>query len=184
MKNKEKPEYKNKQNKRWLYVENKKEWFIFSAFISILLGIAGIICCNSKIIPTGYILLGICGGVLLIDLITYILYCKYSTEEKLKREERETTNGIAEEREEWKKNHIKKAVIVATRVATDSDSAIMRGVIGEALIGTSGAVIGTSTAKQKQFTTFLLVYEDDTRETKEVENGSPLYQEYINHIEV
>ena len=106
MKNKEKPEYKNKQNKRWLYVENKKEWFIFSAFISILLGIAGIICCNSKIIPTGYILLGICGGVLLIDLITYILYCKYSTEEKLKREERETTNGIAEEREEWKKNHI------------------------------------------------------------------------------
>ena len=70
MKNKEKPEYKNKQNKRWLYVENKKEWFIFSAFISILLGIAGIICCNSKIIPTGYILLGICGGVLLIDLIT------------------------------------------------------------------------------------------------------------------
>lgn len=182
MKNEKTQEQNNK--KRRFIIKNKKDWFIYVVVIAIIVGFAGIYCWIFEITPTSYILFGVCGGGLLLDAIAYILYLKYSTEEKRKKKEAEDAKKIEEEREEWKRTHIKKAVIVATRVAKDSDSAIMRGVVGVALIGTSGAVIGTSTAKQKQFTTFLLVYEDDTRETKEVENESPLYQEYINYIEV
>lgn len=119
-----------------------------------------------------------------IVIIACIIYVVSSKKNKEENEAYEKAKKEDAEREEWKATHIKKAVIVATRVGKNNGSAIIRGVVGDALIGTSGAVIGTSTAKQKQFTTFLLVYEDDTRETKEVENGSPLYQTYINYIEI
>lgn len=169
-----------------------KRDYIYTSLITlgILAGIAGAIMLGVGLILIGGIVLGIGFAFAIICYILYrvLMPKNVKADRELKKKEalerQERMKREFEEREEWKRTHIKKAVIVATRVGKDNGSAIIRGVVGDALIGTSGAVIGTSTAKQKQFTTFLLVYEDDTRETKEVENGSPLYQEYINHIEV
>lgn len=169
-----------------------KRDYIYTSLITLggLAVIAGVIMLCVELTLIGGIVLGAGFAFAIICFILYrvLMPKNVKADRELKKKEalerQERMKREFEKREEWKRTHIKKAVIVATRVAKDSDSAIMRGIVGEALIGTSGAVIGTSTAKQKQFTTFLLVYEDDARETKEVENGSPLYQEYINHIEV
>lgn len=169
-----------------------KRDYIYISLITfgVLAGIAGVVLLGCEITLIGGIVLG---AGLAFAIICFILYRalmprNVKAERELKKKEnlerKERIASELEEREEWKRTHIKKAIIVATRVGKDNGSAIIRGVVGDALAGTSGAVIGTSTAKQKQFTTFLLVYEDDTRETKEVENDSPLYKEYINYIEI
>lgn len=169
-----------------------KRDYIYTSLITlgVLAGIAGAIMLGVGLILIGGIVLGIGFAFAIICFILYrvLIPKNVKADRELKKKEalerQERIQREFEEHEEWKRTHIKKAVIVATRVGKDNSNAIIRGIVGDALAGTSGAVIGTSTAKQKQFTTFLLVYEDDTRETKEVENGSPLYQEYINHIEV
>lgn len=179
--------------------QHRPKFRLFHIFIivGLLCFLSGIILLCNGLLVAAFCLIGTCPILLILGAIINRLtmsseekaqLVQEREEEKLKtqrekevyeREQREIA-----EREQWKATHIKKAVIVATRVGKNNGSAILRGVVGDALIGTSGAVIGTSTAKQKQFTTFLLVYEDDTRETKEVENGSPLYQTYINYIEI
>lgn len=169
-----------------------KRDYIYTVLITLgaLAGIAGVIMLGCGLTLIGGIVLGVGFAFAIICFILYRVLMPKSvkSERELKKKEtlenQERMKREFNEREEWKRTHIKKAVIVATRVGKDNGNAIIRGIVGDALAGTSGAVIGTSTAKQKQFTTFLLVYEDDTRETKEVENDSPLYQEYINYIEI
>lgn len=169
-----------------------KRDYIYTVLITLgsLVGIAGAIMLGCGLTLIGGIVLGAGFAFAIICFILYrvLMPKNVKSERELKKKEtlenQERMKREFEEREEWKRTHIKKAVIVATRVGKDNGNVIIRGIVGDALAGTSGAVIGTSTAKQKQFTTFLLVYEDDTRETKEVENDSPLYKEYINYIEV
>lgn len=86
--------------------------------------------------------------------------------------------------EREKLNNIKKTVIVETHTSKDKGEVTDRGVTGALLFGAAGAVVGTASAGDKTITTFLIVYNDDNRETRAVENGSELYNHYIKFLEV
>lgn len=66
-------------------------------------------------------------------------------------------------------------------------SAVGRAVVGNALFGGVGAVVGASTAKRKtkehHTTTFLVYYDNGTTLHKTVENGTPLYEKYMAKLE-
>ena len=79
---------------------------------------------------------------------------------------------------------IKKTIIVETHTGKDNDETMNRGVIGGLLFGATGAIVGTATVKDKTYTTFLIIYNDDARTTQTVENGSTLYNHYIKFLEV
>ena len=66
----------------------------------------------------------------------------------------------------------------------DTGSTIARGVAGAWIAGDAGAIVGASTGKMNDFTTFLIIYSDDSRETNEVQNGSEMYNHYIKYLEV
>lgn len=86
--------------------------------------------------------------------------------------------------EREKLNNIKKTVIVETHTSKDKSEVTDRGVTGALLFGAAGAVVGTASAGEKTITTFLIVYNDDNRETRTVENGSELYNHYIKFLEI
>lgn len=50
--------------------------------------------------------------------------------------------------------------------------------------GAAGAVVGTATAQDKSYTTFLIIFNDDSRTTQTVENESTLYNHFIKFLEV
>lgn len=83
-----------------------------------------------------------------------------------------------------KLDQIKKTVIVETHTSKDSADAMNRGVVGAVLFGATGAVVGTATAEEKTYTTFLIIYNDDSRQTQCVENESALYNHYIKYLDV
>lgn len=83
-----------------------------------------------------------------------------------------------------KEKSILKTKILSAALKKDKDDAFNRGAVGTFFFGTAGAVVGTSSANEINFTTFLIIYTDETRETKEVENGSELYNYYIQYLEV
>lgn len=130
-------------------------------------------------------IIGILGALLSIGCVLYRAFSP-----KLRKEKNEQKRIIQEQneaerrKEEEKLANIRKTIILSHATLTDKDNAVARGIVGMALIGTAGAVIGTSTAKERQTTTFLIVYNDNTRETREVENGSELYNIYIQYLEV
>lgn len=130
--------------------------------------------------------LGLAGAIM--SIILFILYYKFSPKLKKERDEqkrmKQEQDETARRKEEEKLANIRKTVILSHATLTDKDNAMTRGIVGMALIGTPGAIIGTSTAKERQTTTFLIVYNDNTRETREVENGSELYNIYVQYLEV
>ena len=153
----------------------------------------GIICIS--LIDKWYILLGIGFGGLFFTALIQGIFLNYTQTGKeylrRKKEKEEKQERIIQERneaerrkEEEKLANIRKTVILSHATLTDKDNAMKRGIVGMALVGTAGAVIGTSTAKERQTTTFLIVYNDNTRETREVENGSELYNIYVQHLDV
>ena len=83
-----------------------------------------------------------------------------------------------------KLDQIKKTVIVETHTSKDTNDAMNRGVVGALLFGATGAIVGTATAEEKSFTTFLIIFDDNTRTTQSVENGSTLYKHYIKFLDV
>lgn len=131
-------------------------------------------------------IIGISGAIL--STLGCILYRTFSPKLRKEMEAQERIirerNEAEHRKEEEKLANIRKTVILSHATLTDKDNAMTRGIVGMALIGTAGAVIGTSTAKERQTTTFLIVYNDNTRETREVENGSELYNIYIRYLEV
>lgn len=134
------------------------------------------------------ICIGVGGGGLLIDLVAVIVYCANSptliAERKKNEEEIRAREEKKRELEDWKLHNIKKTAIVHTATKRDNANTMTRGVVGGWLFGTTGAVVGTATGKENEFTTFLIIYSDDSRETKEVQNGSDLYNHYIQYLEV
>lgn len=83
-----------------------------------------------------------------------------------------------------KLDQIKKTVIVETHTSKDNNDTMNRGVVGALLFGATGAIVGTATAEEKSYTTFLIIFNDDSRTTQTVENGSTLYNHYIKFLEV
>lgn len=160
--------------------------FIISIVIINVLGTSG-----------GFASLGIAA---LITLIVYaILYgcwiTKYQNavdeyEEVQEQEKRRIEENLRKQQEQNAQNvmarldEIKKTVIVETHTGKDNADTMNRGVVGALLFGATGAIVGTATAEDKTYTTFLIIFNDDTRTTQTVENGSTLYNHYIKFLEV
>lgn len=69
-------------------------------------------------------------------------------------------------------------------------SSVGRAVIGGAIAGPAGAMIGAGTAKRKvtvdehHTTTFMVFYQDGTRNHDTVENGTELYHIYMEKLDI
>ena len=79
---------------------------------------------------------------------------------------------------------IVKTKIIDTLGKKSTSSAAMRGVVGGAVAGGVGAVVGASTAKENRSTTFLILYKNGKRVTKTVPNSSAEYQKYIKYLDI
>ncbi len=164
---------------------------VISAFI------IGIVVINVLGTSGGFASLGIAA---LITLIVYaILYgcwiTKYQNavdeyEEAQEQEKRCIEETLRKQQETNAQNlmgrldDIKKTIIVETHTGKDNDNTMTRGVVGALLFGATGAIVGTATAQEKTYTTFLIIYNDDSRTTQTVENGTTLYNHYIKYLEV
>ena len=58
-------------------------------------------------------------------------------------------------------------------------SGVVRGAVGSVLLGPVGLVAGAMSAKNKNMTTFLVEYDDGSRETKTVKNNSSEYKKLV-----
>ncbi len=104
---------------------------------------------------------------------------KRCIEENLRKQQEANTQNIVERLDD-----IKKTVIVETHTRKDNDDTMNRGVIGGLLFGATGAIVGTATAQEKSYTTFLIIFNDDSRTTHTIENGSTLYNHYIKYLDI
>lgn len=166
-------------------------FFLITAILcGLLLVTAIILWCTASSdagMETAATIVAIIGGAGLgLDLIAYLVYCMFSSSKVEEREEirRESMERQEKEREAelWKLQNIKKTIIVST--TAKKDNAVTRGVVGGLLFGVAGAVVGATTGHEKVYTTFLVIYTDGSRESVEVENGSKLYDLYLQHLEV
>ena len=78
---------------------------------------------------------------------------------------------------------IVKTVILSSSQHTKTGSSLGRAALGGALFGGFGAVVGSMTGKTKGKTRFLVLYDDDTRDTIEVVDGSWQYNMLIEYLE-
>lgn len=126
--------------------------------------------------------------VLFLILGIMIAFCIVPIYRKKKEEQR--INKLPEEEKtaeiEKKKQRetIKKVIIISNNSEKSAGSATGRAIVGGALFGLAGLVVGASTAKNKNYITFLVEYEDSHRETYNVEINSPLYKKLIEYIEM
>lgn len=79
---------------------------------------------------------------------------------------------------------ILKTKIVDNDQRKSAASGVIRGAVGTALLGPIGLVAGAVSAKNKKNTTFLIEYEDGSRDTKTVKTGSGEYKKLIKYIEM
>lgn len=86
---------------------------------------------------------------------------------------------------------VKTKIIDTSHTSSDqvsTGSVVGRAVVGNALFGGVGAVVGASTAKKKtkehHTTTFMVYYDNGMTQHKTVENGSKLYEKYMAKLEV
>lgn len=106
-----------------------------------------------------------------------------SDNEKAKYEKR-----LAYQEQLKKSKTIKQVMIVSN--SSDSrkkvGSTIIRGAIGNAVLGTTGLVGGALSGKNKvtSKTTFLIEYEDGHRETKTVDNNSAEFNKLCNYLKM
>lgn len=175
----------------------KKAVSIVACVLVISAFIIGIVIVNVLGTSGGFASLGIAA---LITLIVYaILYscwiAKYQNavdeyEDVQEQEKRRIEENLRKQQEQNAQNvmarldEIKKTVIVETHTGKDNADTMNRGVVGALLFGATGAIVGTATAEDKTYTTFLIIFNDDTRTTQTVENGSTLYNHYIKFLEV
>ena len=106
-----------------------------------------------------------------------------SDNEKAKYEKR-----LAYQEQLKKSKTIKQVIIIGNN--TDSrkkvGSTVIRGAVGNALLGPVGLVGGALSGKNKVTgkTTFLIEYEDGHRETKTVDNDSAEFNELCNYLKM
>lgn len=100
-----------------------------------------------------------------------------------------------EKKEKAKTEVIKTKIIDTSHTATvtskaKTGSSVGRAVIGGAIAGPAGAMIGAGTAKRKvtvdehHTTTFMVFYQDGTRNHDTVENGTELYHIYMEKLDI
>lgn len=78
---------------------------------------------------------------------------------------------------------IKQTIIVGEDSRKSAGSGIARGAIGGALLGPLGLLAGLS-AKNKNNTTFLIIYEDDSRTTRTVATNSKEFKEFCKYLKI
>ena len=92
-------------------------------------------------------------------------------------------------------NVLKTKIIDTSHTATSTSraktgSSIGRAVVGGMIAGPVGSIVGAGTAKRKtevqerHTTTFMVFYKDGSRRHETVENGSKLYNFYMNKVEM
>ena len=174
----------------------KKVNTILACFIVASLILSIILVNLEPSISYGFIVFGIFLGVLIIANI--VIGCKYAkitnaieAYETTQEEERKQIEENLRQKQQataqdtmLRLDDIKKTIIVETHTGKDNDNAMTRGVVGALLFGATGAIVGTATAQEKSYTTFLIIYNDDSRTTQTVENGSTLYNHYIKFLDV
>ncbi|MEG1476458.1 MAG: hypothetical protein RSC38_01865 [Oscillospiraceae bacterium] len=79
---------------------------------------------------------------------------------------------------------ILKAIILDAKSNAKTGNTIGRAIIGNAIAGDAGAIVGAMTSKRQSVTDFLVVYEDDYRETITVDNNSQMYNKLIYYVKL
>lgn len=86
----------------------------------------------------------------------------------------------------FKKRNIVSVEIIGANTTTkkSTTSSITRGLIGGAMLGGVGAIIGASTGKQKEQNnvTFLVTYDDGTTDTVTDKEGGILWDMYMRKM--
>ena len=77
---------------------------------------------------------------------------------------------------------IQKTVIVNSDSRKSATSGIARGMLGGFVLGPIGALGGVLSAKNKQTTTFLIIYKDGTQETRTVKVDGLEFNEYVKYL--
>lgn len=99
--------------------------------------------------------------------------------------------SIADERFRVVKTKLLDSCHTATSTSRlNTDSALGRGILGGAAFGTVGAILGVASAEQevtiheRHTTTFMVWYKDGLRTHRTVDNGSDLYNIYMDKLDV
>lgn len=133
--------------------------------------------------------IGVSVAVLLV--ISVIEASRSSKAMAQKRQELAEQKVLSEEKEkqtdqEYLDSILKTVIVDASHTATtqvNTGSAVGRALVGGALFGGAGAVVGASTAKrnvhESHKTTFLVYFKDGTQRGIEVENGSKQYRMFM-----
>lgn len=156
--------------------------------------IASIILISAFTIPWGFVAFGVLAVSL---LITYIVLWQPVVnkaneidryEEELEKERERISRDLELQQIADMQNkiqyHIKQTAIIQTHTGKDNTDTMNRGVVGGLLFGATGAIVGTATAQEKSYTTFLIIFDDDTRTTQKVENNSPMYNHFIQYLQI
>lgn len=80
-----------------------------------------------------------------------------------------------------KLSKIKSTQIIGRYTVTDQRDRLKKGIFGAFLAGTAGSIIGAMSAKGHMVTTFLVSYSDGSKETWDVPEGTPLYQQLLQY---
>lgn len=95
---------------------------------------------------------------------------------------------LAKQEQTKKSKTIKQVIIVNNSSVSRKKvgSTVIRGAIGNAVLGPAGLVGGALSGKNKvsNKTTFLIEYEDGHRETKEVDNDSQEFKKLCNYLKM
>lgn len=73
------------------------------------------------------------------------------------------------------------AQIIGRYTVTDQRDRLKKGIFGAFLAGTAGSIIGAMSANGHMVTTFLVSYSDGSKETWDVPEGTPLYQQLLQY---
>ncbi|XCH79047.1 MAG: hypothetical protein WHF31_16255 [Candidatus Dehalobacter alkaniphilus] len=82
------------------------------------------------------------------------------------------------------KRRVVKTIILNTSQQASVGSTVGRAVVGDFVAGGFGAVVGAMTGKKKTITRFLVFFDDESQEVVDVPDGSILYGEYVNRLEM
>lgn len=174
----------------------KKVNTVLACIFAVSFVVAIVLINGHSVIPWGFIAVGVVFLALIISnivLVAPISKMLQKVQDYENAQEIEKNNIEAQLRKQQeamaqdalsKLDEIKKTVIVETHTSKDNDSATNRAIVGALLFGATGAIVGATSAQDKSFTTFLIIYNDDSRITQTVENGSTLYNHYIKFLDV
>lgn len=105
-------------------------------------------------------------------------------QEKKQREYEEQKRQIADKI--LKTRYMNGDTVVTSKLS--ASSAVGRAVVGNAIAGDIGAIVGASTAKQKtkekHTTTFLVFYKDGHKNIETVEDGTLQFEVYVDKLEI